>query len=86
VDDEDLDGDGIPGFADGFDLDGVPGNADDEYEDELMPLYQLVLSFPTNVGDTPPKIWLEYSAPRTRARWRPIRRGRTRRSCCRRRV
>jgi hypothetical protein len=36
--------------------------ADDEYEDELMPLYQLVLSFPTNVGDTPPKIRLQYDA------------------------
>ena len=27
-----------------------------------MPLYQLVLSFPTNVGDTPPKIRLQYDA------------------------
>jgi len=60
VDDEDFDGDGIPGFADGFDLDGAAETADDSSDD--APLYQLVLTFPLGIGQDPPRIKLEYSA------------------------
>jgi len=61
VDDGDKDNDGIPGFADGFDLDGEAQTADDEYEDELMPLYQLVLSYPV-IPNVTPRIRLDYPA------------------------
>ena len=59
VDDGDFDGDGIPGFADGFDLDGA---ASDDDSSEDAPLYQLVLTFPLGIGQHPPRIKLEYSA------------------------
>lgn len=38
LNDSDGDNDGIPGFADGFNLDGIPGNADDHSSgDHLLP-------------------------------------------------
>ncbi len=60
VNDEDGDRDGIPGFADGFNLDGIAGNADDRSSgDRLLPWR---ISIPTGVDPSCVEIHLNYTA------------------------
>lgn len=69
INDGDGDGDGIPGFADGFNLDGIPGNADDQSTgDNLLPWR---ITIPDHLDPACVTIQLTYQAspPHEAATW-----------------